>query len=190
MHHWIRCGSLLVIAAGLLSTGANAQAWLGLMVGEMAAQQAAAAREEQCRKGVPADPSDVKSSNKRADKLMDSYFALTSKSSKRDIAALFDSEHKDASWKDDNGPVAITDLGAQLDELSDKHTKILAVVGGDNQTMRMIWSVGEGTDTVYYGVDIINGSFWNNSHIWHMTVSKTQPDTPPAYCHFDPEQRF
>jgi len=180
----------LLVVAGL--TPASAQAWIGQIVGEMAAEQAAAQREAECLKGRPADPDDVKAANRRADGVMQAYFALTSKSSKRDIAAVFvtDRDVKDVTWKDDAGAVPIAQLGAQLDEPSDKVAKILSVVGGDNHTTRAIWSVGEGDGTLYYGVDIINGSWLSNAKIWHMTVSKTEPETPPAYCHFDPEQSF
>jgi len=181
--------SLFIIVGSLPAQG---QAWIGQMVGEMAAQQAAAMREAECRKGKPADPDDVKASNRRADKLMDAYFALTSKSSKREIAAVFvtDKDIKDVSWKDDNGAVPIAQLGAQFDEASPKHARLLSVVAGDNHITRAVWTVGEGADTVYYGVDIINGTWLSDSKIWHMTVSKTQPETPPAFCHFDPEQSY
>jgi len=180
----------LFVIAG--AAPAHAQAWIGQMVGEMAAQQAAAMREAECRKGKPADPDDVAASNRRADKLMEAYFALTSKSSKREIAALFvsDRDIKDVTWKDDSGAVPIAQLGPQLDEASDKHARVLSVVGGDNHTTRAIWSVGEGDAVVYYGVDIINGTWLTSAKIWHMTVSRTLPETPPAYCHFDPEQSF
>jgi hypothetical protein len=179
-------GALLVAGSG----PAAAQAWIGQMVGEMAAQQAAAQRELECRKGAPADPSDVKAGNRRADKVMEAYFALTSKSTKKDIQKLFAMDQKDVSWKNENGKVPLDQLGALLDEASPTHARILSVVAGDILTTRAIWSVGEGADIVYYGVDIMNGNWLSDSKIWHVSVSKTQPDTPPAYCHFDSEQSY
>jgi len=171
-------------------TPAAAQAWIGQVVGEAAAQQAAAAREAACRRGTPADPDDVKRSNRRADTVMEAYFALTSKSPKRNVTAVFATGKPDVSWQNADGKVPVSELGAQLDEPSPQHTKILSVVAGDNEKMRAIWSVGEGADTLYYGVDIINGDWLSSSRIWHLTISSKQPDTPPAYCHFDPERSF
>lgn len=168
---------------------ASAQAWIGLMAGEMAAQAAAAQREVDCMHGVPAAPDDVANSNKRGDKLMEEFFALTSQSSARSIRSLFDTDEKGFHIKNDDGPVTLDQLAALLDEPT-IHAKVLSVVGGDNQTMRTIWSAGEGDATVYYGADIAVGNFWNSAKILHLTLSKTMPDAPPAFCHLDPEQSY
>ena len=187
----IRAVALGALAGLLLasSTPAVAQAWIGQVVGEMAAQQAAAQREEACRKGTPADPSDVKSSNKRADKLMASFFALTSQSSKRDILSLFETDKAGMHVITDNGTIRPEALSELLDEPA-APKKLLSVVGGDNITVRVIWTAGEGDDTMYYGADITIGSWLTGAHILHLTVSENELDAPPAYCHLDPEQSF
>jgi hypothetical protein len=182
-------GIILAVSLAVPSP-AQSQAWIGQIAGEVAAQEQQALQETACRKGAPADPSDVKSSNRRAEKLMDSYFALTSKSTKRDIQRVFAMDKPDMSWKDASGKVPPDQLGARLDETSTERTLVLSVVGGDNKTLRAIWSVGDGADKTYYAADIIIGSWFEAPEIWHMTVSPTLPDTPPAYCHFDTEQSF
>jgi hypothetical protein len=190
MHKNFQAVGMVLAISLAIPSAAQSQAWIGQMAGEMAAQQQQAELEAACRKGAPADPDDVKSSNRRAEKLMDAYFDLTSKSSLRDIQRVFAMGKPDVSWKDANGKVPIDQLGARLDEVSTKRTLVLSVVGGDNKTMRAIWSVGDGADKIYYAADIVVGNWISSSAIWHMTVSKTLPDTPPAYCHFDSEQSF
>ena len=195
----IAATALLVgLALGAAPRQAAAQAWIGQMAGEMAARDAAIAREKACRAGQPAAPNEVTNATTKADALMGSYFALTSTSNGGAVGKVFDMKTTTTTWKSPEGAVAVTALGARLDAPTPKLTPVAFVVGGDAMTARGIWSASEadgGPVTAVYAVDfmaepnLLYGFSWR---IWHMTVlaGGAAPTVPGAYCHYDPDQAW
>jgi hypothetical protein len=184
-----------VTAVALASSDlAWAQAWIGQIAGEMAAEEQQAALERACLAGAPADPDDVAKANKRIEKAMDAYFELTSSSTPRQIRRVFTSDKDDIRWKDTSGEVPLDQLGARLDLPTPQRTLEALVVGGDDMTAQAIWSVSpvEGSDIAYYGGDFVNEGWLGGWKLWHLQVFRAaaKPDVPHAFCHFDSDQSF
>lgn len=188
----------LVAGAMSLAGAASAQAWIGTMVGEMAAQEAAAAREKACLAGAPPPPKDVAKITARIEQRMASYFALDSRSKPADIAKVFDMKAKGVSFRDVDGTISPAELGARLDAPTPALTLSSVVVAGDLTTARAIWTTAptDGSPPMAYAVDFtgavdswFGASAWR---VWHMVAlpADQAPPAPGAYCHFDPDQAF
>jgi hypothetical protein len=187
-----------IVVAGMSPRPSLAQAWIGQMVGEMAAQGAAIAREKACRAGQPADPVEVTKAVAASEQLLTDYFKLNSKSKPAELRRVFALKLKDVSWKSAEGSVPVAELGARLDEATATMTTQSFIVGGDLESARGIYQVtvaGDNAKSMIYAIDFKNvpgavfGYAW---HIWHMTVlSADQAPAPPAaYCHFDSDQAW
>ncbi len=182
----------IAIALSALShaSSSHAQAWIGEMVGQIAAQEAARQREAACVAGTPAPDEEIARATEQSVALLDAYFALTSKSKRKDIGRVFDLKREDASYKSVDGSVAVDALGAILDQPKPTLERQSFVVGGDGLTARGIWAVVEpgGAPAASYAVDFsVKVVSWR---IWHLTVlpADAAPAPPPAYCHYDPDQ--
>jgi hypothetical protein len=151
-------------------------------------------QDKACLAGVPADPDDVRKAKERIERTMTAYFALTPQSSPDDIRALFDGDKKDLVWKRDGVATPVDQIGSQLQARPMQRTLIATVIGGDVQTARAIWAVtsASGSGTEYYAGDFINEGWLGGWKIWHLAIlpESKKPDTPSAYCHFDPDQAF
>ena len=151
-------------------------------------------RNKACLAGVPADPDDVQRAKERIERTMAAYFALTPQSPAGDIRALFDGDKKDIVWKRDGASTPVDQIGARLEAPPQKRTLIATVMGGDAQTARAIWAVtpASGSGTEYYAGDFVNEGWLGGWKIWHLAIfpESKKPDTPSAYCHFDPDQAF
>ncbi len=187
---------VLSIAVALAAFGhasaSHAQAWIGEMVGQIAAQEAARQREAACVAGTPAPDEEIARATAQSAALLDAYFALTSKSKRKDIGRVFELKKDDVSYKSVDGPVAVEALGAILDQPQPTLERQSFVVGGDGVTARGIWAVVEpgGAPTGYYAVDFsVRAVSWR---IWHLTVlpADAVPAPPAAYCHYDPDQAW
>lgn len=193
-HSRFFCATILsgVLPFALFSTSAHAQAWIGAIVGQAAAEQEEAAREKACIAGQPAEPEDVERANTRIERTMVAYFELTPDSKASDITDLFTSRFDDLRWSDEKGDVPITALAPRLNIHPQQRTLIALIVGGDDQSARAIWSVtpSVGATPIFYAGDFVNQGWLGGWRIWHVAVSSTAPDTPPAYCHFNPEDSF
>lgn len=190
--------AVLVASAMSLAGGASAQAWIGAMAGEMAAQEAAAAREKACLAGAPPPPKDVTKITAKIEQRMASYFALDSKSKPADIARVFDMKAKGVSFRDADGTVSPAELGARLDAPTPQLALSSVVVAGDLTTARAIWTTAptDGSPPLAYAADFTGSidSWFGASgwRIWHLVAlpADQAPPAPGAYCHFDPEQAF
>jgi len=151
-------------------------------------------RNKACLAGVPADPDDVQKAKERIERTMAAYFALTPQSSAEDIRAVFDRDKKDVAWKFDGASTPIEQIGPKFQMPPQQRMVIATVVGGDAQTARAIWAVtpASGSGTEYYAGDFINEGWLGGWKIWHLAIfpESKKPDTPSAYCHFDPDQAF
>ncbi|HEX3675160.1 MAG TPA: hypothetical protein VHU87_12880 [Rhizomicrobium sp.] len=150
--------------------------------------QAMLEQEMACRKGAPADPDDVAKAHTRIESVMQEFFALTPKSEPGDFEKLFDSNNP--TWRDASGSVPLVQLAAHMPAAAPQRSLVLMVVGGDDQTARAIWSTSPADGGFYYAGDFVNHGWMGGWRMWHMTVSATKPDMPPAYCHFDLDRSY
>ena len=151
-------------------------------------------QDKACLAGVPANADDVQKAKARIEHTMAAYFALTPKSSQEDIRALFDADKTDTAWRSDGVATPIDQIGSRLGTPPQQRTLIAAVVGGDLKTARAIWAVtpAASSGTEYYAGDFVNEGWLGGWKIWHLAIfpESKKPDTPSAYCHFDPDQAF
>jgi hypothetical protein len=168
-----------------MSTGASAQAWIGQVAGEMAAEQQAVQVEFNCRHGTPVDKEAAKASLARTEKALDAYFALSAASPAKDIQSVFVEDDLDVSWQDGDQKVAIDQLAPHLSQPLQDRKLIIAVTGYDNRTTRTIWSGHDANGPVFYAIDFTNGTWLYSARIKHLAITHgaTPPETPPAYCH-------
>jgi hypothetical protein len=190
-----RASAATLAAIGILyAAPARSQAALGDTIGQMMGNIAAAQKEAQfeaaCLAGTPADPQRVAKDTIAAEKLMDSYFKLTAKSSKRDFNRVFAAKKTDMSWTDGNAPMGVDKLPAGRGENPPARQRLGYIEAGDQKTSRAIWSVSTENGPAYYAVDFNNSQDWfDSANIWHMAITHgpTPPVLPGAYCHFGSE---
>jgi hypothetical protein len=181
-------------ATAATTSACHAQAWIGQIAGDVAAQQEQAAQEQACLAGAPADPDAVQRARSRIEKAMVAFFDLTSSATPREIRGAFTSDKNDIRYKDVSGEVAFDQLGARLDTPAPQRTLVAMVVSGDGLTAQAIWSVApaDGNDIAYYAGDFVNEGWIGGWRIWHLDAlpASQMPDVPPAYCHFNTDQSF
>jgi hypothetical protein len=184
----------LTLAACCSSVAVQAQAWIGEMVGQMAAQQAAAQREQACIAGTPAPPDEVTKATEQSAALLDAYFDLSSKSKRKDIGRVFDLRRDGVSYKSIDGSVAVDELGVVLDGRSPCSNAELGR-RRRGQTARGIWAVaapGE-APSGYYAVDFSAKVTGLLKVDWRSGTCRYSPSLhplPSAYCHYDPDQAW
>lgn len=175
-------------ALAMAATAARGQAWIGQMAGEMAGQRAQAAQENACLHGAPAGPREVRDAKDGVEKTMAAYFDLTSRSTAREVRNVFAFDKPGVAWRNAGGIVPISQIGAHLDTPTPQRKLVALVVGGDAKTARAIWSTDQ--PGLFYAGDFVDEGWSDGWRIWHLAEMPVQPDVPPAYCHFDPEQGF
>jgi hypothetical protein len=190
-----------VMAIGIvLAAPAQGQAWIGQMAADMASRQAAAAREEACRKGEPATPKEQTHALATSEAAMAAYLQLGPKSKPADLRKVFALKQEGLSWKDESGPASVPGFLARLDGSRPTLERTAFVVAGDASSARGIWKAtwsDQPGRTAWYAVDLVgspSGNIWGGGsyRIWHFTVfTGAEPPPPPAaYCHYDPDQAW
>jgi hypothetical protein len=191
--------SVAFMAACIACPGqAVAQAWIGQIVGNMAAQAEQARKEAACRAGTPASDKTIAQARAASGSLLEKYFSLSSRSRQSDLKKVFALNDADTSWKDENGIVPVTGLGSRLDEQTPTLAMTSFVVGGDGATARGIWEAHYSDPSLahrFYAVDFTGGSggwFGGGWKIWHLTIAPQDrpPSAPAAFCHFDKDQAW
>lgn len=183
------------------SAPAFGQAWIGQVVGQMAAQQAAAAQEAACRQGTPASDKTQAWALSSSEEAMAAYLQLSPSSKPSALGKVFALKREDASWKGPDGTkVPLTQVSARLEGPKPKLERTAFVVAGDGTSARGIWKAtwAEQPDRVaWYAVDLVGGpgkSMWGGGgyRIWHFTHFEggEAPAAPAAYCHYDPDQAW
>src|SRR6185312_2641126 len=177
----------VLAAAGLCAAASEpafGQAWIGQVVGEMAAEQQQIQAEFDCRHAVPVAADSAKASMERIEKTWNAYAALSATSTAKDIAGVFSDEKALVSWKDGGQSVPLDQIAPHLGAMQDRKL-VVAVMGGDNKTTRAIWSAQDAAGPIFYAVDFTNGTWLASARILHLEISHgaTPPETPPAYCH-------
>jgi len=177
----------------------RAQAWIGSIVGNMVAREREAAEETACRAGTPSSDKVVNYARRSGQEALDAYQSLSTKSPASVMRRAFALKKPDVSWKDVNGTVPVTQLGARLDEPKPFLTPTSFVVAGDGLSARGIWKASWAEQpgrTEWYAVDFTGGPHTNLNagtfRIWHLAIfpGDRQPETPAAYCHYDPDQAW
>ena len=182
-----------VLAAALLGTApvAHAQAYIGIIAGQMAAQQQAAAAEAACRAGKPASERAVTTLLDRMNRVMAAYFALTPKSDDHAIWRIFSRKVTGVRWLDAADPIPPDRLGDHLAPPASAPVVTSAVVGGDAMSGRGVWSVtGPDGAPLVYAVDFYSephgwADFASGLRITRLSVSSASPPAPGAFCHID-----
>lgn len=179
---------------------AAAQAWIGAMVGEMAARQAEAQREEACRKGVPASEKVQAWALSTSDAAMAAYSQLSPKSKPSSLGKVFAMSKPDVRWKGHDGVVPINEVPARLGAISPALERTAFVVAGDGTSARGIWKAtwsDQPGRVAWFAVDLVGnagGTIWGGGgyRIWHFTQFEggDSPAAPAAYCHYDPDQAW
>ncbi|MFI4975110.1 MAG: hypothetical protein ACHP84_11275 [Caulobacterales bacterium] len=195
-----RATACAVTLTALALTGAagpaRAQAYIGVIAGQIAAQEEAAREEAACRAGMPATPKAVVAVTARMDRVMSAYFALTAKSDARALAKVFAMKSQNLRWKDDSGSVPVDQLGERLAAPAAAPVRTSVAVGGDAASGRELWTVtpaGANAAPVVYAVDFTteDGHMFDYAlgirilHIALMPASEAPP-APGAFCHLDP----
>ena len=188
--------TLGAFGSAAVPTAAQAQVWIGQIVGQIAADRAAAEREKACIAGAPAPEGVVTNATTQSRELMSAYFALTSQSKPKDVGRVFALKQEDVSWKSAAGALPVNALGKVLDEPTPTVEPTSFIVGGDGATARGIWAVTGATDaaqTHFYAVDFTRGlGFKGSWRVWHMALfpADSPPAPPSAYCHYSPDQAW
>lgn len=104
MNRTIRIGCVAAAVALVCSVPANGQAWIGQVVGHMAAQQQAAAQEAACMNGQPMPADEIAEALAPADALMRTYFT-----------AMHDGSAPRSSFFALDGKARFTALGKSVD---------------------------------------------------------------------------
>lgn len=166
---------------------ASAQAWIGQVAGNMAAQQAAAAAEAACQAGTPAAPKDIERANADVGPLLAAYFDLDASAKPAALKKVFALKAEGGGYADVNGPAKFDALGARLDAPTPTLNRLSFIVGGDAMSARGVWEAKAGDTVVgYYAIDFLATGVWNPGwRIMRMTVfpADRQPTAPGAYCH-------
>lgn len=113
---------------------------IGVTVGNLAAQQAAAQREAACMAGTPASPDEIAAETSRVGRVMAAYFALTPKASDHAIGRVFALNTNGAQWRDAGGPAPFEQLAGHLVPLAGTPVMSALVVGGDGLSARGLWT--------------------------------------------------
>lgn len=191
---------MLIALAATVNTGrAQAQAWIGNIVGQMADAERANAEEAACRAGTPSSDKVVNYARESSQEALDAYQSLSTISPSRVMRRAFALKKPDVSWKNANGKVPITELGARLDEPKPLLTPTSFIVAGDGLSARGIWKAtwaDQPSRSEWYAVDFTGGPHTNLNagtfRIWHMSIfpGEQEPQKPAAYCHYDPDQAW
>lgn len=186
----------LVVYAG----PAMGQAWIGQVVGQMAAQQAEAAREAACRQGVSAPEKTQAWALSSSEAAMESYLQLGPNSKSSALGKVFAIKRQDVSWKGPDGAVVISQVPARLGNTTPRIDRVAFVVAGDGTSARGIWKAtwaDQPDRHAWFAVDFVGSpgkNMWGGGsyRIWHFTQFEggEQPAAPAAYCHYDPDQAW
>lgn len=200
MISYIGKGRTLAIAAAMLAIAptARAQAYIGVVVGQMAAQEHAAALEAACKAGAPASERAVTVLTARMDRAMAAYFALTPKSVEHAIMRIFSVKAPGVHWMNAAELTPVAQLGEHLNPPPATPVRLSAVVGGDARSGRGLWSVVPAAGApLVYAVDFVSEPHgWTDPtdglRIVHMSVSPASaaPAQPGAFCHLDAVHGF
>ena len=180
---------LLLAAAALvaLPTAVHAQAWIGLMVGDMMARQAAYAQEVACMNGTPMVEKEVAEASTPAPGLMRNYWQAVSAGTTPTSVFLID---KKMRWVSAGKELNQTNLGTLVDPFAHSGGSLVeAPIGfvraGDAQSALGQWAVKDAAGKrvgTYQALLRRKGGQWLISTLT-LVGAKEWADPVVQYCH-------
>ncbi len=178
---------LAATALVALPTAVQAQAWIGLMVGNMMSQQAAYAQEVACMTGTAMVDKEVAEASTPAPGLMRSYWQAVSAGTAPTSVFLID---KKTRWVSAGQELTQTNLGTLLDPFARSGGSLVeAPIGfaraGDAQTALGQWVVRDSAGKrigTYQGLLRRKGGQWLFSALT-LVGAKEWGDPVMQYCH-------
>ncbi len=177
------------LAAMMTSGPAQAQAWIGLMVGNMMAQQQAALQERNCMMGIPMPEKEINEARKPGLEIMVSYWTHVKGGGISDASADFHLDKK-TRWFTVTQSADLAHLNAITDpfaaaRLTFDPDPLAFFRAGDGQSAAGQWIVrdGQGKRSGTY-----NASFKRHMGVWKLTAlelvsGKDYVDPLLQYCH-------
>ncbi len=174
--------------AATLPTTASAQIWIGQIVGDMMAQEQAAAREHACMTGEPMPAEEVTEARDPALQTMTGYFA-TAKTGDADLSRHFNLD-KRSRWTSGTTSVGMVGIATQVDPfatagLTLDGTPLAFVRAGDAQSALGQWVVRDAAGAV---AGTYTAGFSRRAGVWRLstlvlTSARTYVDPVVQYCH-------
>ena len=189
--HLNRIGGALAAVAGLLALqpgSAHAQIWIGQIVGNMIAEEQAAAREQACMNGAPQPDSETAEVRQPALSAMTLYF----EAAKGGGAPLSSQFHLDkhSRWTNGNVSASMTEIDRQSDPFAHDGLALdAASIGflraGDGSSTLGQWIVHDASGAkrgTYTAVLTRKLGVWRLSTL-ELTPARTYVDPVVQYCH-------
>lgn len=182
-------GAMALTSAVFGTSEARAQAWIGQVVGNMIANQQAAAQEAACMSGTAMSEAEVAEAINPARSTMASYWRAVQSGKPANVANLYNLGSK-ARWSGGGRVLAATQLTAVSDPFATTNAsfdeKPLALVrAGDGASARGQWAVRDmaGKRTGTY-----TALFTRQLGQWHLSALDLSPaseyvDRVVQYCH-------
>jgi hypothetical protein len=180
-------GMVAVLAWAGHVPAASAQAWIGQVVGNMMAQQAAAQQEAACMSGTPMPPEEVTEARAPGLALMPAYYASAGGDGR--ISGHFNLDKK-TRWIDGETGVGMAVLDQQRDPfarggLSLDPVPLEFVRAGDGASALGQWVVRDAAGAVR---GTYTARFTRRTGVWRLstlqlTPARTYVDPVVQYCH-------
>lgn len=182
-------GGALALTAAALPAPVAAQAWIGLMVGDMIARGQQAAAEHACMMGTPLPASETDETRAPAASAMAGYWRTVAPGGPRDVAGVFEGD-RDGVWSDGATSfkrarkVVVTDRFAVPGAALDTAPQWLQRTG-DGVHVRALWLVRGGAGEPLGGYTV---TYRRNLGRWHLrrielVDAGALPPAPALYCH-------
>ena len=183
-------GGFALLASAIAPSQAYGQAWIGLMVGDMMAQQHQAMMEAQCMNGVPMKDVKVEDAQAPSIAMMQDYWRTVSASSTANVSTHFHPDTKRARWASGGVTKALAGLTAVSDpfpraSLVMDRAPVAFFRAGDGQTAAGQWIV---RDAAGKRGGTYNAIFDRKAGVWKLQQldlvdGKTYAPTLLQYCH-------
>ncbi|WP_447727971.1 hypothetical protein [Sphingomonas koreensis] len=180
-------GVAVILAWAGYTPTASAQAWIGQIVGNMMAQQAAAQQEEACMTGTPMPPEEVTEARTPALAVMRAYYASAGADGR--ISPHFNLD-KRTRWIDGEAGVGMAEIDRQRDRfahggLSLDPVPLGFVRAGDGASALGQWVARDAAGAVggtYTARFTRSGGVWRLSTL-QLTPARQYIDPVEQYCH-------
>lgn len=184
----VRRLSIALAGFGLVSAGsAQAQAWIGQIVGDMIAQQQAALQEQACMTGTAMPDKEVAEAQQPSAAAMAGYFEAVQ--SKANFAGFYHLD-KRSGWSSGATSAGMAQIGTQADPFAGAGgslatTPLGFVRAGDGSSAQGQWAVRDGSGALRGTYDAV---FTRKTGIWRLSTLTLVPadsyvDPVVQYCH-------
>lgn len=184
----IIASAALAISA-LLTNQAHGQIWIGQIVGDIIAQQQAAAHEHACRTGAPMPDSEITETRATAEASITGYWQAVQSGQPAKVAKYF-SAGKKSQWVSGENIVGLTGFSKVQDPFAQQgaalnRTPLAYLRSGDGGTVHGLWQV-RGAGGALIGT--YDAAFKRSGGTWLLSdlqlLGASQPVYPLVqYCH-------